>query len=145
MGLHHWHQSMETGFPKIDEYHRQLAEYLGDLETAMNDGNRPFIGAMIDQIIDHLEATFPYEEELMRHNGYPMVEDHLRVHTSFVNRLRNYGERHIKGEDISRKLTYDLKIWLTNHIQLQDGDYASFINKKNRTKGPLGWLRRITG
>jgi hemerythrin-like metal-binding protein len=143
MGLHHWHQSMETGFPMIDEYHRKLAEYLADLENAIAEKNRPFIGAMIDQIIDHLESTFPYEEELMRQHQYPMCDDHLRVHESFLNRLRNYGERHENGEDISRKLTYDLKIWLTNHIQLQDGDYARFITNKERSKGPFGWFRRF--
>jgi len=145
MGLHYWHQSMETGLPTIDDYHRKLAEYLSDLENAMADDNRPFIGAMILEIIEHLEATFPYEEEVMREFDYPMVEDHIRVHESFINRLRTYSERHSRGEDISRKLTYDIKIWLTNHIQLQDGNYAKFISDKKRGKGPFGWVRRLLG
>lgn len=144
MHQHHWHQSMETGFPKIDDYHRKLAEYLSMLETAMIDGNRAGVAMLIENVIDHLEDNFPYEEQLMRQHDYPMLEDHLRVHESFLKRLNTYRDRHQKGEDISRKLTYDLKIWLTNHIQLQDGDYAAFIKRKTR-KGPLGWLRKLTG
>lgn len=145
MGLHQWHQSLETGFPKIDEYHRKLAEFLGDLDTAMDEENHEFIGAMLEQIIHHLEDTFPYEEQLMRSYDYPMLEDHLRVHASFLERMNAYLKRHKDGENIARKLTYDIKIWLTNHIQLQDGDYAAFINKKIRNKGFLGWFRRLTG
>ena len=53
--------------------------------------------------------------------------------------LQAYQERFANGEDVSRKLLMDLKVWLTNHIQRDDMDYAPFV----REFDDVSWGKRM--
>jgi hemerythrin len=142
MSLKYWESDMETGFVWMDVAHRKLAAYLEEIEQAIAFNDRGKTLHTLIDIIAHLEHSFPDEERFMQESGYPIYDDHVRVHRSFVRKLRSYQERHQKGEDLSRNVAYDLKIWLSNHIRLQDGNFAHFV--RERRKGPIrGWLKKI--
>lgn len=135
---------METGFSAIDGPNRALAEYLTELEKAALYNDRDAILGSLDRLVAHLETQFPQEEAVMREHGYLLLEQHIRSHNSFLRQLKRYQERHRMGENVSRRITYDLKIWLTNHIKLQDGNFSEMAGKKRRRKSG-GWWRRLFG
>jgi hemerythrin len=144
MSSKYWESDMETGFVWMDIAHRRLAGYLEDLDLAIALSDREKALHILVDVIDHLEHGFPDEERFMEELGYPIFDDHVRVHRAFVRKLRSYQERHQRGEDLSRTVAYDLKIWLTNHIRLQDGNFAHFVQERRR--GPIrGLLKKIFG
>jgi hemerythrin-like metal-binding protein len=142
MRLDYWEESMVTGFTRIDNTYRQLAEDLGRLQRAIAIGDARELGNTLGPCIRNLEAHFAYEVGLMREHRYPLVEQHGNTHDAFLRLLRGYETRLLAGENVGRKVTYDLKIWLTNHVKLQDGHFADFT-RRNDARGPLRWLGRL--
>ncbi len=135
---------METGFSAIDGPNRVVAEYLAELERASLFDERDSTLEILDRLVAHLETQFPQEEAVMREHSYLLLEQHIRSHNSFLRQLKRYQERHQLGENVSRRITYDLKIWLTNHIKLQDGNFSEMVGAKKKRKSG-GWWRRLFG
>jgi len=143
MRMDYWDESMLTGFPEIDNTYRLVAEHLAAIRHAATLGNNAVVTTTLSATIHLLEAHFVHEERLMSQHGYHLLDQHRRVHNTFLRQLRRYEERQANGEDASRKITYDLKIWLTNHVKLQDGHFAKFTRERRR--GPIKWLAGLLG
>ncbi len=123
-----WEPSLEIGVPVIDSQHRKIVDYINVLNTAISKNDKHEVERVLDELLSYTITHFAFEEELMEKGGYRFVDSHKKVHENFTHRIENYRERFQNGEDISRKLLTDLKIWLTNHIQRDDKDYAPFVN-----------------
>jgi len=122
-----WEPSLEIGVPVIDSQHRKIVDYINTLSAAIANNEKTHVEKVLDELLTYTITHFAFEEELMEKGGYRFVESHKNVHENFTHRVENYRERFQNGEDISRKLLTDLKIWLTNHIQRDDMDYAPFV------------------
>jgi len=144
MRLDYWDASMETGFPQIDKTYSQLAQNLADLQRGLAVSDPQSLLATLTPMIRRLDEHFTEEEELMRRYGYPLVEQHVNTHNTFLRLLRRYEARLQAGENVGRKVTYDLKIWLSNHVKLQDGDFAKF-SRRGPSRNPMRWLSALLG
>jgi hemerythrin len=133
-----WEPSLEIGVPIIDSQHRQIVDYINTLSAAIAKNEREEVGHVLDELVTYTLTHFAFEEELMEKGGYRFLETHRKVHENFTHRIEHYRERFQNGEDVSRKLLTDLKIWLTNHIQRDDKDYAPFVG----TEIDGNWLSR---
>ncbi len=130
---------MEIGIVSIDQQHRKIVNYINELDVAIHGKDGRSVSDVLDELVDYTISHFSFEEFLMQHGEYPAFDNHRKVHESFRGRIRHYQERVERGEDISRELLKDLKVWLTNHIQRDDKDYAPYVLKKSES----GWLSRV--
>jgi hemerythrin len=138
MSYWNWESSLEIGVPIIDSQHRKIVDYINALSAAIPNNDRDEVAHVLDELVTYTLTHFAFEEELMAKGGYPFLETHKNVHQNFTHRIENYRQRFQNGDDVSRKLLTDLKIWLTNHIERDDKDYAPFVG----TEIDGNWLSR---
>jgi len=124
-----WDPSLSIGIDVIDNQHRRIVEYLNELDAANVTRDRNKVSHVLTGLIDYTKTHFTFEESLLEKSGYPLSDSHRRVHETFVSHINTYRERHDRGEDITRQLMSELRIWLTNHIKKDDADYAPYANK----------------
>lgn len=132
MDLGFWGPEMETGIEEIDTPNRLLAGYLAFIEESLASGKTGFGRPILQQLIDTLTEQYRTEEQIMAEHGYPLLEEHHNTHRAFIHQLERYLERYTDGEWICRHVAYDLKVWLTNHVKLQDGDFARHVDARRR-------------
>jgi hemerythrin len=80
-------------------------------------------------LINYTISHFSFEEELQRQHNYPSCKTHKQKHDAFIERISNYKQKHLNGEDIAQKLSGELILWLTSHIKKEDKDYIPYCNK----------------
>lgn len=139
MAFWDWESSMEIGISSIDQQHRQIVEYINTLSEAVTRRDRGAVGDVLDELVKYTISHFSFEEFLMQHGEYPAFDTHRKVHESFRERILNYQQRLERGEDVGREVLRDLKVWLSDHIQRDDRDYAPYVKKKVES----GWVSRV--
>lgn len=137
-----WERSLETGIDVIDSQHRRIVDYINQLYTAISQKRRDDIEPVLDALIDYTVTHFAFEEDLMRRAGYKHIDGHTAVHLAFRNRIMDYKQRFVAGEDVAKKLLSDLRVWLTNHIKREDGDYSGVVKAHLRNDSDKGWLSK---
>ncbi|MCW9024952.1 MAG: bacteriohemerythrin [Gammaproteobacteria bacterium] len=129
MAYWEWSDALSVGVEEIDRQHKRIIEYINQLDKAIYDRNPGPITEIIKGLTNYTLVHFEFEEDLMHKIEYPLLDEHSKTHTSFKNRMTDYQQRFDAGEDISRKLLTDLRIWLTNHIKKDDQDYAPLLRQ----------------
>jgi len=124
-----WDSSLETGIETIDNQHRQIIGYINDLYTAHKGGNTDQITKVLMGLLNYTATHFTFEEKLLEKIGYPLTDSHKKIHANFISDVDDYVERHVNGEDICIPLLADLKLWLDNHIRVDDAEYTPYADK----------------
>jgi len=140
-----WDNSLEIGINIIDQQHKEIIAYINQLHDVVAvSGGRDInaISEVLAGLISYTETHFAYEEELLDNLNYPFTSDHKKIHQAFGQRMRDYQERFLVGEDVVEPLLVELQSWLRNHIQTSDQHYAEHCDVK---QGSKSFLRRALG
>ena len=141
-----WTADMDTGIEPIDVQHRQLVQYINQLDAAAATADRPSIAIVFEQLIEYTLSHFAFEEQLQIEAGYEFATAHKAMHDVFVKRVERYKERFDAGEDIVGELQRMLKSWLVHHIKRDDRSYALQLQSKLKRvvedRAETGWLAR---
>ena len=145
MAYLHWSSDLNTGIDVIDKQHQRIVDYLNELNTANESGDRQITNHVLNELVDYTLTHFAFEEELQEKAGYPFLKAHKRVHEIFVKRVAEFQKRAAAGENVAPELLSMLKIWLVNHIKGDDADYAESVKKMLGDEGVSqkvagGWL-----
>jgi hemerythrin len=71
---------------------------------------------------------FAYEEAMFKVYGYEEADDHTHAHHAFVRMIEDCERRHAGGENnVGEALLRYLKGWLSDHILVEDRDYAKVL------------------
>lgn len=127
-----WSPEYKTGIDIIDEQHKRIFEYLGEIDHAIKTQSTSAVEYVIKSLIDYALSHNRFEEGLMEKAGYPLLEAHQRVHESFKIRAQTYNTRLASGEDhfrLAREVRTDIGLWLTNHIKRDDQHYVPFVKR----------------
>jgi len=103
-----WTADLNTGIEPIDAQHRQLVEYINELDVAAATGDRRRIATVFEQLIEYTMSHFAFEEQLQVDVGYQFATAHKSMHDVFVKRVERYKERFDSGEDIVGELQRSL-------------------------------------
>lgn len=137
-----WDSSLETGISIIDSQHRQIVEYINNLHSAVSTNDHNLSREVLDEVVNYTLTHFSFEEEMMEVAGYVHCEAHCRVHQAFMTKVSQYRIRLHNGEDVTRLLLSDLRIWLTNHIKNEDNDYAKTVNLYLHGDDDVSWIKK---
>ena len=145
MAYLHWSNDMNTGIEVIDKQHQRSVDYLNELDSANESGDREVTNRVLKQLVDYTLTHFAFEEELQEKANYPFLKAHKRVHEIFTKRVAEFQQRAAAGENVAPEVLSMLKIWLVNHIKGDDADYAESVRKMlgvegQEEKAAGGWL-----
>lgn len=125
-----WSDSFNTTIDEIDNQHRQIVDYINQLDDARGSGDRTAIARVIDGLADYTISHFAFEECLMEDAGYAFVKPHQSIHQAFIKRVTSFSDRFKEGEDIAEEFQNLLKVWLIQHIQRDDAAYVKAVKPK---------------
>lgn len=128
-----WSPEYETGIDIIDSQHKQLFDYLDQVELAIATDDGAQVEEIARGLIHYAISHNTFEETLMKQASYPMLEAHAQVHESFKERALGYIQQLDTGSDpmrVARDIRIQIGLWLINHIKREDRHYVSYVKKK---------------
>jgi hemerythrin-like metal-binding protein len=124
---------LKLGIPEIDSQHATLISLINQLHEAMLQGaEKPVLGGLLSQLLEHTQTHFAYEEELMSQAGYPGYDAHKSEHNRLMQHIVHLTERFRSGELLlSFAVVLELKGWAVVHIEKSDKPLGAFLNDRN--------------
>jgi hemerythrin len=129
MSYWNWDKSYELGINIIDKQHQRIVQYINDLHDVLKTRDREKIAITIASIVDYTTSHFAYEELLMEKANYRLIEEHKKIHESFIKTVEKYQTSFREGRDIAGQLMAELQIWLTYHILNEDRAYVENVKQ----------------
>jgi hemerythrin len=126
-----WDSSLESGYDKVDNQHKQLVTMLNNLIEASETGKGDrAIMETLDFLTGYAIKHFADEEQLQVDYEYPDYLNHKRIHDNFkgtvgelTGRVRNEGPT----EELIGVVSTAIGSWLLNHIRGDDFRMAAFV------------------
>jgi len=130
-----WDTSLETGYLRVDNQHKELIVALNNIIEASKHGKgTEEILKTVAFLTDYTVMHFSTEEKLMEQFEYPDYEFHKSQHDKFKEVVVKLTKKmHHEGptEEIIEYTTAFIGKWLVHHIKDVDFQMAVFIKSKN--------------
>ena len=126
-----WDSSLETGYEKIDNQHRQLVAAVNNLMEASltGKGDRAVIDTL-EFLTGYAVKHFNDEEKLQVQFDYPDYLNHKRIHDEFKVKVGEIVQKVNKEgptADVINEVSSIIGAWLLNHIKGDDFRMAAFV------------------
>ncbi len=120
MALAYDPEKMSTGFPDIDQQHRELITRLNHLLGAMSAGHgQDELLPLVDFLAEYTVKHFGHEEGCMARHHCPVAAANKAAHDRFLLTVRDFRMQ-LKAKGPSVALLIDaqreLSDWVRNHI-----------------------------
>jgi hemerythrin len=130
-----WDSSLETGYEKVDNQHKQLVAALNDIIQASRNGKgKDEIFKTLDFLTGYTIMHFADEEKLQVKYDYPDYLIHKRYHDEFKVTVGELTARIVKegpSEEMIGIVTTAIGDWLLNHIKGDDFRMAAYVKAKS--------------
>jgi hemerythrin len=134
-----WDSSLETGYEKVDNQHRQLISALNSIIDASRNGKgTDEIFKTLDFLTGYTIMHFTDEEKLQVKYDYPDYLIHKRYHDEFKVTVGELTQRIVKegpSEEMVTTVTTAIGDWLLNHIKGDDFRMAAYVKAKAAEQG----------
>ncbi len=126
-----WDESLETGYPDIDEQHKELFRRFDCLRTACTAGKAlTELRGLYLFLADYVQSHLALEETLQVKYQYPAYREHKAEHVYFTEKMKML-EDHLHASGPTASLVIDTQMalfsWLVRHILKSDRDLANFL------------------
>jgi len=126
-----WSDDYSTGDAEIDKQHKQLFQYLSELEDHMETGiTADYLRKFLNALGIYTRSHFCYEEILMRQKKCPIGKKNQEQHDKLLDAYKHYLRRfETEGvsDDLIKKLHDFLVSWLVNHILKIDINLREYV------------------
>jgi diguanylate cyclase (GGDEF)-like protein/hemerythrin-like metal-binding protein len=80
-----WEDLFESGNEMIDSQHKAILELSNELYECLGSGNSAEnVDGILDRVSEELESHFMYESSLMKKVGFPLYDEHLKIHKQLL-------------------------------------------------------------
>lgn len=130
-----WSDRFALGIDLIDQQHQVLFRLIDQLARAIQDEiSEAELQTIFAELHKYTLTHFATEERLMAQYAYPADQDHRGNHQTLENSLEQLVERANNGEPLVSIQTMNfLRLWLYNHIDGTDRQFADFLKAKGVT------------
>lgn len=129
--LFQWTDLLSIGIREIDEQHKRLVRLFNELGEVMKYGKgEERIRKTLTDLLDYTRYHFSAEEDFMRRNGYPHLEQHRAQHEELTRKVREYQEKYSNQEYVVTEVMRLLRGWLFSHIAETDLQIADFLRDR---------------
>lgn len=136
-----WDQSLETGYPEIDDQHRGLFNLADKLAVAIatctlnDDGmceeDENVVADAVYGLTDYCVEHFADEEALMKAAGYPSLPVHCSLHEQLTAETLTITARYFNDEGVvPETLAPFITSWLSDHIRRHDMQFVKFLRER---------------
>ena len=126
-----WDSSLESGYEKVDNQHKQLVTALNNLIEASAEGKGDkAVMATLDFLTGYAIKHFADEEQLQVDYDYPDYLNHKRIHDEFKAVVGDFIQRVMKEGptvELIDLVSSTVGAWLLNHIKGDDFRMAAFV------------------
>ncbi|MDR2768263.1 MAG: bacteriohemerythrin [Treponema sp.] len=136
-----WTPDLETGNKVIDDQHKQIFRLTSNLIDACKKGRgHEMVGETLEFLANYTIHHFADEEDLQIRSGFPLYEEHKKLHEDFKKTVAGLIEEYNKSGAIgglAEKINSAIVRWLVNHIQKEDAKIGKYINNNPAAGGLL--------
>jgi len=126
-----WDSSLESGYDKVDNQHRQLVAAVNNLmEASANGKGDKAVMDTLDFLTGYAVKHFADEEKLQKDYEYPDYLNHKRIHDEFKGVVADLSKRVMKEGptvELIDVVSSTIGAWLLNHIKGDDFRMAAFV------------------
>jgi hemerythrin len=113
--------------------HYEEVEIINRLLQALeSEAEVPTITTIVEELLNHMQIHFDYEESLLKNRGFSMFDIHRNDHNRIMGETRmaymnwrNFKDR----ESLKEFIEEDFIGWLNLHIQAMDSVAADFLTQ----------------
>ena len=131
-----WDSTLETGYEKVDNQHKQLVAALNALIEASKSGKGDkMVLETMDFLTGYAIKHFADEEKLQKQFNYPDYLNHKNIHENFkatVKKLTDRVRSEGPSETVVNEVSISLGSWLINHIKGDDFRMAAFVKTASK-------------
>ncbi|MFW5688046.1 MAG: bacteriohemerythrin [Spirochaetota bacterium] len=128
-----WTSDLSVSVETFDLHHQRLFELVSRLYRSMRDGGS---GAALESVfadlLDYTVYHFAAEERAFAEFGYPEARTHAERHAELVGMAKGLQADMKAGKPmVAVEVMQFLRDWITNHIQIDDKRYSTFLREKD--------------
>ena len=131
-----WDSTLETGYEKVDNQHKQLVTALNNLMAASAEGKcDKAVMQTLDFLTGYAIKHFADEEQLQIDYNYPDYLNHKRIHDDFKVVVGDFIQRVMKEGptvELINLVSSTVGAWLLNHIKGDDFRMAAFVQAADK-------------
>lgn len=126
MPLITWKPEYSVNIPALDSHHQKLFHILNTVyENVMTSPELDRILPKVDELLEFTSHHFSTEEQYMREQGFPDIDDHIAKHSAFTHTIDALRTRYNDNDlEVSRDLIILLGDWLLRHVLKEDRKYS---------------------
>lgn len=130
MSLFSWKPEYSVNDQELDTHHQQLFAVLNSVyENVMNSPELDSVLPKIDQLYEYTNFHFLTEEQHMRDNGFPDIDDHIAKHREFAHTIEKLRTGYHNNDlEVAKELLVVLGEWLLQHVIKEDRKYSNHKN-----------------
>lgn len=127
MALITWNKDWSVEVEEIDRQHKELVDYMNDLNDAMLSGKgKEVMSKVINSLASYTVEHFSCEEKYFARFGYPETVAHKEEHDLFIQQVTGFKKEFEEGTlTITSSVMGFLRDWLFKHIKRTDRKYIS--------------------
>ena len=127
-----WIEEYSVGVAELDAQHIKIIEVINELNANQGLSSRSEkLHNLLGRIIVYAQQHLDYEEQLLKENNYPDLENHLEKHQDYKQKISDFAVEILEyREDLSPKLLDYLNHWWINHILKEDMQYKPFFESR---------------
>lgn len=129
-----WSERLATGIELLDEQHREIFRWFGELDQAAAEQRTLLAVYTMTRLNRYMRDHFAAEEAVMRAAGFPKLEQHVAEHRLFRSTLSKLQIESV-GRDITAETVEFLRTWLIDHICGHDMEYVPYLAWLNDAPG----------
>lgn len=125
---------LALGIPQMDADHSKLigiANRIGALVSQPNYRESNFAAEM-RELRQYTAEHFAREETYMKSIGFPGLKDHVAKHREITQALERFADTGTKGAVVALSLQNFMRVWLFEHIDRHDAEYATYAKAQGR-------------
>ena len=126
-----WKNDYECGNKEIDSQHRELFQIANKLLSAMiTSAPGQEIEKHVESLVETITGHFHYEDGVCRSAGYPLCDEHVRIHAMLAKEMNGIQEKFRQGRlSVGELFSFLAVDVLANHLLLEDRKYFPYIRQ----------------
>ncbi len=141
-----------TGINDIDEQHQEFTTMAIEIMEAINHNDDPvFIRSEFKRFKEYALFHFNYEESFMKEFDLAETDEHLELHSYFIEQIEQFPEKIIADKNSLTSLKSWVLNWWITHINATDKEtfiyskWAYKLIENAQTIEDVSFLLRLTG
>lgn len=122
-----WSDKYSVEYERVDKQHKKLFELANKAyDMGTHNTSKEEIKSVLDGFFNYMKVHFKDEEDYMTLIGYPLIENHKKIHREIIKSLVTLIKEIHDLNDMRLKLSIIAKKWLLEHILHEDMKIANW-------------------